>query len=296
LAIEQIWPVRWGQKRRLEFIEFRLLWEGRVNRSDLINFFGISVPQASLDFAKYRELAPANAVYDGTQKAYLAGADFSPVLASNSADAYLNRVRAVETGNLELSSTFLGWQPPLGVVAGPSRTTEASILRLMLQGIRERKILKIEYQPMSTGAADMRAISPHALGFDGFRWHARAFCHQHSDFRDFVLARILKIALEDASGIDPATDMDWNQFVEAVIVPGADLSASQQRVIELDYGMEHGRLVLRVREALLFYFLRHLGLLYGADDVPPTDQIALANRAELMPFFRKHGIGPGQSG
>ena len=45
---------RWGQERRLEFIDFRLYWEGRINRSDLIDFFGISVPQASLDLAKYQ--------------------------------------------------------------------------------------------------------------------------------------------------------------------------------------------------------------------------------------------------
>src|SRR5260370_13673126 len=97
---QQIWPVRWSQKRRLEFIEFRLLWDGRVNRADLINFFGISVPQASLDFAKYRELAPANAVYDSTDKTYVAGSSFAPVLVSNSADLYLNRILAVESGNL----------------------------------------------------------------------------------------------------------------------------------------------------------------------------------------------------
>ncbi|MES2390903.1 MAG: hypothetical protein V4555_04635, partial [Acidobacteriota bacterium] len=51
MAEEQLLPARWGQERRLEFIEFRLQWEGRVNRSDLVNYFSISVPQASLDFA-----------------------------------------------------------------------------------------------------------------------------------------------------------------------------------------------------------------------------------------------------
>jgi WYL domain len=296
LGVEQIWPVRWGQRRRLEFIEFRLLWEGRVNRSDLINFFGISVPQASLDFAKYRELAPANAVYDGTQKTYLAGGDFSPVLVNPSADAYLNRIRAVEAGNLELGSTFIGWQLPVGIVTGPSRAMEAGTLRLILQAIRERKALRIEYQSMNAAAANLRAISPHALGFDGFRWHARAYCHQHDDFRDFVLARILRIDIDDASKADPAADVEWHQFVEAVVVPGDGLSASQKKVIELDYGMKNGRLVLRVREALLFYFLKHLGLLYGPDDVPAKDQIVLANRKELVPFFRKHGIGSDRAG
>ena len=39
--------LRWGIERRLEFIEFRLYWEGRVNRADLTSVFGISTVQAS---------------------------------------------------------------------------------------------------------------------------------------------------------------------------------------------------------------------------------------------------------
>ena len=39
--------LKWGVERRLEFIEFRLFWEGGVNRADLIEMFGVSVPQAS---------------------------------------------------------------------------------------------------------------------------------------------------------------------------------------------------------------------------------------------------------
>ena len=41
--------LRWGVEQRLEFIEFRLFWEGHVNRSDLMDQFGVSVNQASTD-------------------------------------------------------------------------------------------------------------------------------------------------------------------------------------------------------------------------------------------------------
>ena len=41
--------VRWGIERRLEFIEFRLFWEGHINRGDLMAAFGISINQASTD-------------------------------------------------------------------------------------------------------------------------------------------------------------------------------------------------------------------------------------------------------
>lgn len=52
--------LRWGIERRLEFIDFRLFWEGRINRSDLTDQFGISTPQASADLARYQEMAPSN--------------------------------------------------------------------------------------------------------------------------------------------------------------------------------------------------------------------------------------------
>ena len=179
MEAEQIWPLRWSQKQRLEFIEFRLQWEGRVNRSDLINFFAISVPQASLDLAKYRELAPNNAVYDATEKTYIAGSSFAPVLVSNSADIYLNQILAAESGNLGGNPTFLGWRPATGIVQAPSRTLDPLILRVTLQAIREHRTVEINYQSMSTQIPRERKITPHALGFDGFRWHAGRSAIKH---------------------------------------------------------------------------------------------------------------------
>ncbi len=43
--------VSWGLERRLQFIDFRLRWEGRLNRTDLTEHFGLPTPQASLDIA-----------------------------------------------------------------------------------------------------------------------------------------------------------------------------------------------------------------------------------------------------
>ena len=45
--------MRWGVEKRLEFIEFRLFWEGGINRADIIERFGVSVPQASKDLSLY---------------------------------------------------------------------------------------------------------------------------------------------------------------------------------------------------------------------------------------------------
>jgi hypothetical protein len=50
--------LRWGVERRLEFIEFRLFWEGHVNRGDLMEAFSVSMNQASTDLNRYIGMAP----------------------------------------------------------------------------------------------------------------------------------------------------------------------------------------------------------------------------------------------
>jgi predicted DNA-binding transcriptional regulator YafY len=288
LAEEQLLPARWGQERRLEFIEFRLQWEGRVNRSDLVNYFSISVPQASLDFARYRELAPTNVVYDVVQRAYLASPSFTPTLIRDSADDYLTRVWAATEGTMNSNASFLGWTPPIGTVRDLARSVDTAVLRVFLVALREKRVARFEYQSMSTAAPSARMISPHALAFDGFRWHVRAFCHSRNEFRDFVLGRIRSTVAGERSEIDPKDDADWHTFIEAIIVPHPALSTAQRHAVESDYCMENGRLILRVREALLFYHLEHLGLLESAEN--SRKHITLANRAALRPFFEKHHI------
>lgn len=290
---EQIWPARWGQERRLEFIDFRLLWDGRVGRPDLVSFFSISVPQASLDLAKYRELAPQNTVYDGTQRTYLATESFVPLFARFSAEGYLGRLLAIEAGMLEPNSTFLGWRPPVSVVRDPSREVDPTVLRSILVAIREHRTVLANYQSMTSPDLKSRKITPHAIAFDGSRWHVRSYCHTHNDFRDFVLARISQVSMDERSQVDGSEDSEWNREIEVVIAPHPELSATQKRAIEFDFGMAEGRLVLRTREALLFYLLRHLGLLPKSTQGVLTDQVVLENKKDLESFFTKHQITPG---
>lgn len=288
MADQEKAPARWGQGRRLEFIEFRLQWEGRVNRSDLVEFFGISVPQASIDFAKYRELAPGNAVYDVLQKAYVASKAFAPKLARASTEDYLTRLWAVAAGIEPENASFLGWRPTTGLVAEPARTAHPDVLRAILTATRECRTVRIEYESISGSGATCRNVSPHALGYSGSRWHVRAYCHEREEFRDFVLGRMREAHLQGASPIDSAQDADWHTFIEAVIVPHPDLSDARRKIIEGDYCMNDGRLVLKVQEALLFYNLEHLGLLNDAQNLQKG--LALANRNELSVFFKKHGF------
>src|SRR5947208_1700764 len=81
---------RWGQERRLEFIDYRLRWDGHLNRSDLTGFFGISVPQASLDLSEYTKRAPDNLAYDASVRIYKSGPSFRPLFAATALSRYLD--------------------------------------------------------------------------------------------------------------------------------------------------------------------------------------------------------------
>ena len=60
--------LRRGIEQRLEFVDFRLFWEGKINRADIIDRFKISIPQASKDLTLYESLAPGNLEYDASGK------------------------------------------------------------------------------------------------------------------------------------------------------------------------------------------------------------------------------------
>ena len=277
---------RWGQQRRLEFIDFRLYWDGRINRADLTEHFGISVPQASLDLAAYQEIAPHNLTYERRERVYLATPDFKPVLAPEHSDSYLDQLLAVASGTLSRDAVFIGWAPPADLVRAPHRRVPTDTLLAVLRAIRHELVLEVAYQSFNQPTPTKRLITPHAIAFDGFRWHARAYCHTRKEFRDFVLGRLLEIQSRSKSDVAPHLDVDWNTFVEVKIAPHPDLTDGQRRAIELDYAMTDGIAVLPTRRALLFYVLKHLGLAPDTPNKAAAQQIVLTNQDKLAPYLR----------
>jgi len=274
-----------SQERRLQFIDFRLRWEGRINRTDLTEFFGISIPQASLDIAKYSEIAPSNLVYDRSSKTYVSTPQFCATYQRSSAHRYLSELFASKTGIIDPATSFIGSAPEIDWTPSPWRTISESAVDALVKAIRENLAVRIRYQSMSTLDESLRLLSPHALCNDGFRWHVRAYCHNKQSFRDFVIARILDINGFEPNEVDPLKDVQWHTFVTLILAPHPDLSLAKKRVIEIDYGMIDGEASLTCRQALLFYTLKRLGLYERGSFNPVTQQIILKNREEIQPFI-----------
>lgn len=274
--------LRWGVEQRLEFIEFRLFWEGHVNRGDLMSAFGVSVNQASTDLNRYIGMAPDNMQYDKSARAYVRGAAFAPLYLKPDASRYLSQLHSVADGILDRADAWIGQFPSYDAAPTPVRGVNAKTLRSVIAAIRRSEAIEVKYQSLSRPEPRWRWIAPHAVGFDGFRWHTRAFCLTDQSFKDFLLSRIIETRGTKPSEAEQETDADWNEQVTLEIGPHPELSDTQQKVIALDYGMRSGKAKIPVRKALLYYALKRLGLdTDPAARRPQDQQIVLLNGAEL---------------
>jgi hypothetical protein len=281
---------RWGQDRRLEFIEYRVRWVGQLNRSDLTDFFGISVPQASLDLAEYSRRAPGNLAYDRSTRTYVLGSGFSPVFKSTNHERYLNDLLRQAYAIESPDESFLGWHPVVAVPPTPWRHLDGRMVGIIIEAIRSNRALRLVYQSLSRLTPFSRKLSPHSLAYDGQRWHVRAYCHTRQEFRDFLISRILEIEGTESDHPRASEDSEWNNVVTVVLSPHPALPEPQRRAIELDYGMVGGICKFQCREALLFYVLRQLRLDQPENTPPEIQQIVLTNRLELEPLLSRAGI------
>jgi len=273
--------LRWSVERRLEFIEFRLYWEGRVNRGDIVDTFGVSVNQSSTDINRYIGMAPDNLAYDKSARTYVRTDAFRPKFLKPSATGYLSQLRSIADGVIETTDAWVGALPDFDATPTPVRGVNPATLREVISAIRHKEAIKVKYQSLSQPEPKWRWIAPHAIAFDGFRWHARAWCEESQSFKDFLLSRMLETGAHRQAICDATSDADWNAYVTLEIGPHPELSQTQKDVISLDYGMHDCKAEIKTRKALLYYTLKRLGLdTDPAARAPQDQQIVLLGTTE----------------
>lgn len=274
---ENLRPRPWGQDRRLEFIEFRLLWDGKINRGEVAEYFNVSIQQASLDFARYMVLAKDNMEYDRREKVYRATKQFTPLFIAPDTQTYLNELSGLATGTISPSFSFMRARPPCDVVTLPVRRVRTEVLLPILWAMRDGIEIDMTYQSMRSPDPTRQWIAPHSLAFDGTRWHARAWCHRSFLFRDFVLTRFQEIHGRRAGSVNLQEDVEWQTFFVVEIEPNPNLTITQRESVSNDFGMVDGRLSKTIRRALVSYFVRHLRI----DEDQEAQPIVWANRSQF---------------
>ena len=274
----------WGVERRLQFIEFQLYWEGGINRADITEHFGVSVPQASKDLTLYQECAPGNMNYDKSLKRYLATGKFRPKFIIPDTDTYLSQLRLIAERVTSAEETWVSHVPQMDCLPIPNRRVEPQVMRALLAAIRDQRALEIQHRSMNPNRPGpvWREISPHAFANDGLRWHVRAYCHIDGRFKDFLLSRCLDARITGPAVAFSEHDRLWNETIDIVLTPNPSLSSTQRETIAADYSMDNHTLTLPIRKALIFYFLKRLRIAAGEPPANPVETpIVVANLADL---------------
>jgi Predicted transcriptional regulator len=283
-SIEQ---VRWDLALRYRLIETVAWWEGRLTTGHLIQSFGISRQQASKDINTYiTEHAPKNLTYDKKIKGYVPSKTFKPLFIDDSASAYLhllyqNTERAPHIEGLALAYAHTK------VLEVPDRSIRPEILRPLLKACRDGLRMETEYVSLKNPDTEIRLIAPHTLIYTGMRWHVRAYCEKNRQYRDFVLSRLRgDPELLGKSDNFSSMDEDWNTELAIVIAPDGRLNKAQKAIIETDFGMVDGQLVVPSRRALVKYVLQRYQIdPKNMDPTPEAQQIVVTNLKELKPWL-----------
>jgi len=274
--------LRWGVRRRLEFIDFRLFWDGRFNRSDLSSTFGISAQQASADVGQYEKIAATNLRYDRAEKAYTRTEAFAPAFIGETIERYLLQLVAIENRWMRPEDTWFDAIPPIEVITLGRRPTDPVVLLRVLDAIRKRQEIDIEYASLTGSVQPSRTIAPHALAHSAGRWYVRSWSRDHNDFRDYNLNRIAAVIDHRSASIDVTLDLEWAHKINLVIRPNPSLSPERQAAVASEHGMTDSQLIRPCRLSLSFYLMSEYNL-----DVEPgllkpeKQQIILHNREEV---------------
>ncbi len=294
MKVQRVESLSHAQRERLAYIDFRLYFFGEIGRPDLIDRFGVAPAGATRDLALYREVAPQNITFDGSNKIYRIGLTFSPLF-----DHATPRVLSALA--LGFGDGVNGTTQPLLPCESPTALSnpKMDVLAPICRAIHAKRPVAIRYHSMSSGESE-RVIVPFALVDTGLRWHVRAFDRKTSEFRDFVVTRIETPTLIDEEPLAherPENDIQWTRIVELDFVPHPRLERPE--IIKMDYAMTDGSIRMRVRAAVAGYML----LRWSVDASPDhslkeeqyrlwlSDPLALygVENAKLAPGYRSPG-------
>lgn len=280
-----------AQRDRLTYIDFRLYFIGDIGRPDLASRFGIAPAAATRDLALYREVAPKNIEFDGSNKIYRIGKAFTPLFDHSPQ-------RVLSALSLGFGDGVNGESLPMLPCESPAALSSPrmDVLAPICRAIQARRPIAIRYHSMGSGTSN-RIIVPFALVDTGLRWHIRAFDRKSGEFRDFVITRIEAPTLVDEepkANERPDNDIQWTRIVELNLVPHPRLAHPE--IVKMDYGMKGSSIRMRIRAAVAGYML----LRWSVDASPDhslkeeqyrlwlSDPLALygVENAKLAPGYR----------
>lgn len=252
------------QLERLRYIDLCSFVLGFVNRKLLMNRFDVKQAWATKDFKSYQEKSGNQLEYDHALRAYKPKGDFTPIFEHSSNEA----IKLISSGSQtiicepDIAKTTLSYR---------IKSVEPKLENIyaVLRGIYLSSKVDIEYISRTSGHSK-RAIAPHTLISTGSFHYVRAYDYKTAEFRNFKLNRIVSSTVIHQSpeeGECKTSDVDWELEIELTIICNGELQ--NRDAIEYDYGLIDGQLKIKIKKALLLFFLMDWNIApQGYEDLP----------------------------
>lgn len=257
--MEEFKDIKTNIRRRFEFIEFCLNWDGKVGRPQLQDQFSISPQQATTDLTTYLDYCPGNMGYDPRQRAYIASDSFAPELISGEASEYFMHLEMLAKGYRTNSEVWIRNLPQVATVSVSSRPLSKATVKAIVQAINSESALLCDYASISSGGVSSRTLVPTALVSDGHRWHIRAYHLEKARYGDFVLTRMTRPEVIPRPEQPVPIDVEWTENIIVQFSAVGVHNEWRRSQLEYEYEMEGGKLLVSTSKALLFYVLRQYG-------------------------------------
>lgn len=265
---------------RFRVMEAVLQWEGEIRNARVRHLFDLQPVQASRLLGEFREKWGSAIHEDSRAKVLRANNAFS---ADVPLEEYARYVFSAPTEDDCLVDARVSLD----------RVQPATFAALRMAA-RSQKGVVIKYASMTTPDSTPRTIFPHSLVLVGRRWHARAWCLRHQDFRDFVIGRISAITpTQEPAPFGKEDDKDWN--TEVVIRLGAHraLTPEQQQVIRREYFANTQARRIKVRACIAQYIVQDLRAATDPSrEIPPAFQLEVTNFAEIAEVLFPGALAP----
>ncbi|MEO3690035.1 helix-turn-helix transcriptional regulator [Roseateles paludis] len=267
---------------RFQRLESVLLWEGQIDNTRVRDLFGIQNVQASRLLREFSDAHPHGLQRESALAAYVATPRFRPAHASGTLEEYMAQLDAGSPIRAAVEDTRLELTLP-----------DPAVFSVLVRACVSQAAVKMRYRSMTTPDGRVRLIYPHALVRAGRRWHARAWCFEREEFRDFAITRVETAALApEAPPRPPSTDRGWNTEVEIELIAHPALTPPQARLIAFEHLASQPSRVLKLRSCLVEYVLQDLRVAVDLTrQQPPEYQLAVADASRVERYLFQGGGG-----
>jgi predicted DNA-binding transcriptional regulator YafY len=262
-------------------VELLAYWEGIVNTTVLIKHIHMSRQHTQKHLKSYQQRYPDNLCYNKSLKGFTPNKDFVAHYISGDVNQYLDWITS--------QSAVLGKAQQLSytVLSIPKRLVSPLVMRGLVAAIKHNKRLDVEYVSLSSPQNQGRVIQPHVFVKTGLRWHLRAYCEEKKQFRDFVLSRFRGVPeLLSTATHQGIQDNAWHTFIPLIFQPDHRLDPKQKALIEHDYQMQIGQLIVNTRAALAQYLINELQVnTKFHDEKAEAQQLVLVNKDDIKQWL-----------